>query len=163
MAREMDVPLSEQTWRHEPSHAARLHRAARGRLLPVHPLLLASDRSEIGQQTNSLSSEKKVFFADPLLHTIALEQAPGLTADIPALIENAVGLALYRSYEPPERLIESFISPDRLHAWRTARAGEVDFVAGPRRQLDAVEVKYQRHIDSRGAPPWQSPILDVRP
>jgi hypothetical protein len=101
-------------------------------------------------QTNSLSNEKKVFFADPLLHTIALEHAPGLRADIPALIENAVGLALYRRYEPPERLIESFISPDRLHAWRTARAGEVDFVAGPRRELDVVEVKYQRQIDLRG-------------
>ena len=45
-----------------------------------------------------------------------------------------MGLALYRRYEPGERLIESFISPDRLHAWRTARAGEVDFVAGPRRE-----------------------------
>ncbi len=81
----------------------------------------------------------------------AIEHAPGLTADIPALIENAVGLALYRRYEPPERLIESFNSPDRLHAWRTASAGEVDFVAGPRRDLDAVEVKYRRHIDLRGA------------
>ena len=60
-----------------------------------------------------------------------------------------MGLALYRRYEPPERLIESFISPDRLHAWRTARAGEVDFVAGPRRELDVVEVKYRRHIDLR--------------
>ena len=38
-----------------------------------------------GSQTNSLSNEKKVFFADPLLHTIALDQAPGLTADVPAL------------------------------------------------------------------------------
>jgi predicted AAA+ superfamily ATPase len=58
---------------------------------------------------------------------------------------------LYRSYEPPERLIESFTSPDRLHAWRTARGGEVDFVAGPRRQLDLVEVKYRRQIDLRSA------------
>jgi predicted AAA+ superfamily ATPase len=64
-------------------------------------------------------------------------------------VENAVGLALYRRYESPGRLIESFVSPDRLHVWRTARATEVDFVAGPRRELDIVEVKYQRHIDLR--------------
>jgi predicted AAA+ superfamily ATPase len=61
------------------------------------------------------------------------------------------GEPAYRRYEPPERLIESFTSPDGLHVWRTARAGEIDFVAGPRLELDAVEVKYQRHIDLRAA------------
>ncbi len=92
-----------------------------------------------------------MFLADPLLHTIALENTPGLAANMPALVENAVGLALYRRYEPPELLIESFSSPNRLHIWQTARGGEIDFVAGPRRELDLVEVKYQRHIDRRGA------------
>ncbi len=151
MAREMDVPLGNG--RGAPSHHTLrdyIELLAGGYFLFILYHWRA-DRSEIGQQTNSLSNEKKVFFADPLLHTIALEHAPGLTADVPALIENAVGLALYRRYEPPERLIESFVSPDRLHAWRTARAGEVDFVAGPRRELDIVEVKYQRHIDLRTA------------
>jgi predicted AAA+ superfamily ATPase len=95
-----------------------------------------------GAQTNSLSNEKKVYFADPLLHTIALEQTPGLNTNVPALVENAVGLALYRRYERPAQLIESFPSPDRLHVWRTARAGEIDFVASPRPELDSVEVKY---------------------
>jgi predicted AAA+ superfamily ATPase len=146
MAREMDVPLTNR-------RGATSHHTLRDyiELLAGGYFLFILYFWRSGSQTNSLSNEKKVFFADPLLHTIALEHAPGLRADIPALIENAVGLALYRRYEPHERLIESFLSPDRLHAWRTARAGEVDFVAGPRRELDVVEVKYQRQIDLRGA------------
>jgi hypothetical protein len=146
MAREMDVPLGNR-------RGATSHHTLRDyiELLAGGYFLFILYFWRAGSETNSLSNEKKVFFADPLLHTIALEHAPGLTVDVPALVENAVGLALYRRYEPPERLIESFLSPDRLHAWRTARAGEVDFVAGPRRELDVVEVKYQRQIDRRGA------------
>jgi predicted AAA+ superfamily ATPase len=146
MAREMDVALGRRG-------AAPSHHTLRDyiELLAGGYFLFILYFWRAGSETNSLSNEKKVFFADPLLHTIALEHAPGLTANVPALIENAVGLALYRGYEPPGRLIESFVSPDRLHAWRTARSGEVDFVAGPRRELDAVEVKYQRQIDLRGA------------
>ena len=146
MAREMDVPLGRR-------RGATSHHTLRDyiELLAGGYFLFILYFWRAGSQTNSLSNEKKVFFADPLLHTIALEHTPGLTANIPALIENAVGLALYRGYEPHERLIESFVSPDRLHVWRTARAGEVDFVAGPRRELDVVEVKYQRQIDLRGA------------
>jgi hypothetical protein len=59
-------------------------------------------------------------------------------------------------------LIESFVSPDRLHAWRTARAGEVDFVAGPRPQLDVVEVKVPaqdrpaQHCGRGKGPSWTS-------
>jgi predicted AAA+ superfamily ATPase len=146
MAREMEVPLGRR-------RGATSHHTLRDyiELLAGGYFLFILYLWRADSQTNSLSNEKKVYFADPLLHTIALEHAPGLAADVPALIENAVGLALYRRYEPPARLTESFISPDRLHAWRTARAGEVDFVAGPRRALDAVEVKYQRHVDRRGA------------
>jgi len=102
-----------------------------------------------GAATNSVSNDKKVFFADPLLHTIALDHLPGLVADTPALVENAVGLALYRNYEPSDRLIESFVAPERLHIWQTARGGEVDFAAGPRRGLELVEVKYRNNVDLR--------------
>ena len=145
MAREMDVPLGNR-------RGATSHHTLRDyiELLAGGYFLFILYLWRADSQTNSLSNEKKVYFADPLLHTIALEHTPGLTADVPALVENAVGLALYRNYEPHERLIESFPSPDRLHVWRTARAGEVDFVAGPRRELDVVEVKYQRQIDLRG-------------
>jgi predicted AAA+ superfamily ATPase len=146
MAREMDVPLSNRRGATS-YHTLRdyIELLAGGYFLFILYFWRASS------QTNSLSNEKKVFFADPLLHTIALDLAPGRTADVPALVENAMGLALYRRYEPHERLIESFVSPDRLHVWRTARAGEVDFVAGPRHELDVVEVKYRRQIDLRGA------------
>jgi predicted AAA+ superfamily ATPase len=146
MAREMDVALGRRG-------GAPSHHTLRDyiELLAGGYFLFILYFWRAGSQTNSLSNEKKVFFADPLLHTIALDHTPGLTANIPALVENAVGLALYRGYEPRERLIESFVSPDRLHVWRTARSGEIDFVAGPRRELDVVEVSYQRQIDLRGA------------
>jgi predicted AAA+ superfamily ATPase len=98
-----------------------------------------------GSQNNEISKDKKVFFADPLLHTIALESAPGLRIDTSALVENAVGIALLRRYEPHERLIESFVLPERLHIWQTARGGEIDFVCGPRLALDLVEVKYREN------------------
>lgn len=146
MAREMDAPLTNR-------RGAASHHTLRAyiELLAGGYFLFILYFWRANSQTNNPSNEKKVYFADPLLHTIALDHAPGLTADVPALIENAVGLALYRGYEPSGRLIESFVSPDRLHAWRTARAGEVDFVAGPRPRLDVVEVKYRRQIDLRGA------------
>jgi hypothetical protein len=146
MAREMDVPLGR-------GRGTASHHTLRDyiELLASGYFLFILYFWRAGSQTNNLSNEKKVFFADPLLHTIALEHAPGLPVNMPALVENAVGLALYRGYEPQERLIESFLSPDRLHAWRTTRAGEVDFVAGPRRELDVVEVKYQSQIDLRSA------------
>lgn len=145
LAREMDVPLG--TSRNVNHHTLRsyIELMASGYLLFVLYCWRASPRA------NALSNEKKVYFADPLLHTIATDYAPGGGAEMSALIENAVGLALYRRYEPRERLIESFAAPDRLHGWRTARAGEIDFVAGPRRALDAVEVKYRNHIDLRAA------------
>jgi predicted AAA+ superfamily ATPase len=145
MAREMDVPLG--TSRVASHHTLRsyIELMASGYLLFIVYFWRADS------QTNSLSNEKKVFFADPLLHTISIAHAPGLRSDLPALVENAVGLALYRRYEPRERMIESFLSPDRLHAWRTARAGEIDFVAGPRSTLDVVEVKYRSRTDLRAA------------
>jgi predicted AAA+ superfamily ATPase len=146
MAREMDVPLSR---RRGPTS----HQTLRDyiELLADGYFLFIVYFWRTNSQTNSLSNDKKVFFADPLLHTIALEHISGRSADAPALIENLVGLALYRRYEPPSRLIETFASPERLHIWQTAKGGEVDFVAGPRDALDAVEVKYRKDIDLRSA------------
>jgi uncharacterized protein len=146
MAREMDVPLGS-------SRAPANHHTLRDyiELMAGGYLLFILYFWRAGSRTNDHSNEKKVFFADPLLHTISLDHAPGLRPDIPALVENAIGLALYRRYEPPERLIESFVAPERLHAWRTARAGEIDFVAGPHSELDVAEVKYRNRIDLRSA------------
>ncbi|HUN78113.1 MAG TPA: ATP-binding protein [Solirubrobacteraceae bacterium] len=138
MAREMDVPLGRGSG---PSS----HQTVRDyiELLASGYFLFVAYFWRSGSQTNEQSREKKVFFADPLLHSIALQNAPGLVLDEAALIENAIGLALLRRYEPPERLIETFVLPERLHIWQTARGGEIDFVCGPRRALDVVEVKYR--------------------
>ena len=139
MAREMDVPLGRGTGR--PSHQTVRDYIE---LLAGGYFLFVTYFWRSGSQTNEQSRDKKVFLADPLLHTIALEGAPGVALDTPALVENVIGTALLRRYEPPERLLETFILPERLHIWQTARGGEIDFVCGPRRELDVVEVKYRR-------------------
>jgi predicted AAA+ superfamily ATPase len=138
MAREMDVPLGRGTGR--PSHQTLRDYIE---LLAGGYFLFVTYFWRAGSQANEQSRDKKVFLADPLLHTIALDGAPGLAFNMPALVENAVGMALLRRYEPADRLIETFILPERLHIWQTARGGEIDFVCGPRRELDVVEVKYR--------------------
>jgi predicted AAA+ superfamily ATPase len=138
MAREMDVPLGRGTGR--PSHQTLRDYIE---LLAGGYFMFVTYFWRAGSQANEQSRDKKVFLADPLLHTIALDGAPGLSRDTPALVENAVGMALLRRYEPADRLIETFILPERLHIWQTARGGEIDFVCGPRRELDVVEVKYR--------------------
>jgi uncharacterized protein len=141
MAREMDVPLGRVGGR---TSSGVNHQTLRDyiELLAGGYFLFVAYFWRSGSQTNELSRDKKVFLADPLLHTIALDHAPGLAFNEPALVENAVGIALLRRYEQPERLIETFALPERLHIWQTARGGEIDFVCGPRRRLDVVEVKY---------------------
>ncbi len=140
MAREMDVPLGRGTGR--PSHQTLRDYIE---LLAGGYFLFVTYFWRSGTQSNELSRDKKVFLADPLLHTIALDGAPGLAPNVPALVENAVGMALLRRYEPAERLLETFILPERLHIWQTARGGEIDFVCGPHRELDVVEVKYREN------------------
>ncbi len=140
MAREMDVPLGRGA-------GSSSHTTLRDyiELLASGYFLFVAYFWRSGTQSNEISKDKKVFFADPLLHTIALENSPGLRLDMPALVENAVGTALLRRYEPTERLIEAFVLPQRLHIWQTSRGGEIDFVCGPRRELDLVEVKYREN------------------
>ena len=138
MAREMDVPLGRGSG--APSHTTLRDYIE---LLASGYFLFIAYFWRSGTQSNEISKDKKVFFADPLLHTIALENSPGLSPDMPALVENAIGTALLRRYEPTERLIEAFVLPERLHIWQTSRGGEIDFVCGPRRELDLVEVKYR--------------------
>ncbi len=141
MAREMEVPLGRGGGR---ASGGINHQTLRDyiELLAGGYFLFVAYFWRSGSQTNELSRDKKVFLADPLLHTIALDRAPGLELGEPALVENAVGIALLRRYEQPERLIETFALPERLHIWQTSRGGEIDFVCGPRRQLDVVEIKY---------------------
>lgn len=140
MAREMDIPLGR-------SATGASHQTLRAyvELLATGYFLFVAYFWRAGAQSNEQSRDKKVFLADPLLHTVAIGHAPGLAFNEPALVESVIGSALLRRYEPPERLIETFILPERLHIWQTARGGEIDFVCGPRRELDVVEVKYSEH------------------
>ncbi len=113
-------------------------------LLPVYSWRADSDAPALGK-------DKKVYFADPLLHSVAQRQVPGLGVDLPALIENAVAIALQRRYEPVQLRMEGFDTPSHLHVWRTRRSGEIDFVCGPSNRLAAVEVKYRSNPDRRAA------------
>lgn len=138
LAREMDVPLG-------PSR-----RAGRGgpdpRTLQGYVEFLAINYWALivyfwkpDSGTAALARDKKVYFGDPLLHTITAQRV-GLPRDTHADVENAVALALYRRYEPNERRAENTIAPERLHVWGTRSGGEIDFVCGPPRAIEAVEV-----------------------
>ncbi|MGO9760252.1 MAG: ATP-binding protein [Solirubrobacteraceae bacterium] len=140
MAREMDVPLGRGKGR--PNHQTLRDYIE---LLAGGYFLFVTYFWRGGSHTNQQSRDKKVFLADPLLHTITLDGAPGLAVNAPALVENAIGMSLLRRYEPTDRLIETFILPERLHIWQTARGGEIDLVCGPRSELDVVEVKYREN------------------
>lgn len=118
--------------------------AAAYQLLPVY-----SWRAD--SATPALGRDKKLYFADPLMHSVAQAQVPGLGVDVPALVENAVAIALQRRYEPLQQRMEGFDMPSRIHVWRTRRSGEVDFVCGPHDRLAAIEVKYQSNPDRRAA------------
>lgn len=97
-----------------------------------------------------LAKSKKVYFGDPLLHTITAERL-GLVRDPHADVENAIALALYRRYEPAERRAEAMLAPERLHVWGTRSGGEIDFVCGPRSAIEAVEVADRSEVDRRKA------------
>ena len=92
--------------------------------------------------------EKKLYFGDPLLYWTALDHA-AQREDVPALVENVLALTLLRRYEPAAAQFRGFVEPTNLHLWRPRRGGEIDFVAGGRREVDLVEVKYQDHVDRR--------------
>ena len=147
MAREMDVSLGPRRRPGSGPHASTVRdyfefMAAAYFLLVVYFWRRDADSA-------SVSRDKKVYFADPLLYTVAHDLAPGLTADLPALVENLVALALFRRSEPLARQAETFAMPEELHVWETAGGGEIDFVCGRRPAPVAVEVRYQRSPDLR--------------
>jgi len=135
MAREMAVPLGR---RGGPSPDPRtLQGYIEFLAVNYFALILYFWKQDSG--SGDLGKDKKVYFGDPLLHTIAAE-CTGLPRDRHAEVENAVALALYRRYEPSERSAESMVAPERLHVWGTRRGGEIDFVCGPREEVEVVEV-----------------------
>ena len=134
MAREMDVPLGRGK-KGRPSHQTLRDYIE---LLAGGYFLFVAYFWRSGSQTNEQSRDKKVFFADPLLHTIALDHAPGLSTDTAALVENVIGMALLRRYEPADRLIETFPARAPTHLADSAGRGDrlrrrPPFRARPRR------------------------------
>jgi len=101
--------------------------------------------------SSALARDKKLYFADPLLHTVTLDGAPGLTADVPALVENLVAAALFRRCVPVAAQPDAYTDPGALHVYGTRAGGEIDFVCGPRPKAVPVEVRYQRRPDLRKA------------
>ena len=139
MAREMDVPLGRGTG--PPSHQTLRDYIE---LLAAGYFLFVTYFWRGGSHTNELSRDKKVFLADPLLHTIALDGAPGLAFNTPRARREPCGDGLLRRYEPPERLLETFVLPSACTSGRPRVAGRSTSSAAPRRTLvDLVEVKYR--------------------
>ena len=146
MAQEMDVPLGRR------GSAPPDHRTVRDyvEFLAIGYFVLIVYFWRRDSDSGSVSRQKKIYFGDPLLHTITHDLCcPGLPLDMPALVENVIGLALYRRYEPEARQIEGFLYPEDVHVWETSKGNEVDFVCGPRDGIEAAEVKYQNRIDRR--------------
>ena len=112
-------------------------------------LVLYTWKADAG--TGDLARDKKVYFGDPLLHTVTADRAAGLAPDLHAQVENALALALYRRYEPSDRRPETFASPDRLHVWGTRSGGEIDFVCGPRDAVHVAEAADWEHVNRNKA------------
>lgn len=138
MAREMAVPLSARR-RHGSGRTDPRTLQSYIELLAINYFALILYFWKPDSGSSDVAKDKKVYFGDPLLHTIAAERV-GLPRDPHADVENAVALALYRRYEPTERSAENMLAPERLHVWGTRRGGEIDFVCGPREAIEAVEV-----------------------
>ena len=138
MAREMAVPLSTRRRR---AGSGVDPRTLQGyiEMLAINYFALVLYFWKQDSGSGDAAKDKKVYFGDPLLLTITAERV-GLPRDRHGEVENAVALALYRRYEPTERSAENLLSPERLHVWGTRRGGEIDFVCGPREQIEAVEV-----------------------
>lgn len=97
-----------------------------------------------------LRAQRKLYLVDPLLtHLPRQIRQSEIVPDLPALVENIVITALFRSEERP--LVEEFAVPQALFYWKSKSGGEVDAIAGagPMRTRTAVEVKYQATISGR--------------
>lgn len=149
LAREMDVPLGPARRRGSGSPDPRtLQSYVEFLAINYWALIVYFWKPDSGG--GALGRDKKVYFGDPLLQTVTAERV-GLPRNPHADVENAIALALYRRYEPSERSAENMTAPERLHVWGTRRGGEIDFVCGPRKQIEAVEVADWEHLNRQKA------------
>lgn len=149
MAREMAVPLGgRRAGRSVKTDPRTLQSYVELLAVNYFALVLYFWKQDSG--TGEAARDKKVYFGDPLLHTITADRV-AVPRDPHADVENAVALALYRRYEPTERSAENMIAPERVHVWGTRKGGEIDFVCGPRDGIEAVEVADSERTDRQKA------------
>jgi predicted AAA+ superfamily ATPase len=146
LARELDVPLGRRPGGRSDPRTVQSY----VELLAINYFALVLYFWKADSGFGELAKDKKVYFGDPLLHTIACSRT-ALPRDLRAAVENALALALYRRYEPSERSAEAFPCPERLHVWGTSKGGEIDFVCGPRSTVDAVEVADWKSVSRQKA------------
>jgi predicted AAA+ superfamily ATPase len=94
-----------------------------------------------------LRAQRKLYLVDPLVADLPrrLRQSDA-SPDVPALVENAIVTALFRSEERP--LVEEFALPQALFYWKSKSGGEVDALVGAHPRT-AIEVKYQGEVTKR--------------
>lgn len=141
LGREMDAPLGGKKTPPD-GRSVRDYIEFLGRCYQVMTLYFW----KTGADSNDLARDKKLYFGDPLLQTVVLDRTPGLALDKPAAVENALALAVYRRYESLERQADGFNDPSNLHVFETSKPREIDFVCGPRRSAELVEVKFQSSV-----------------
>lgn len=152
LAQDMDVPLGGSTHRPRRAQSVNDRRTVQSYVefmaINYFALVVYFWRPDSG--TANVSKVKKIYLGDPLLHTITADRV-GLRRDPHADVENALALALYRRYERSERRAESTAAPDSLHVWGTKSGGEIDFVCGPRQQIEVVEVADWERVNRQKA------------
>lgn len=88
---------------------------------------------------------KKLYAFDPLfLEVPGLIQASTRRISLPAVIENLVGMGIYRTAEAPH--LEAIYLPRTLYYWRSSKGREVDFYVRRQRAEMPVEVRYQEKV-----------------
>lgn len=150
LARELNVPLGTSAGRRASATSDPRTVQSYVELLATNYFALVLYFWKADSGSSDLAKDKKIYFGDPLLHTIACTRS-ALPRNVHAGVENALALALYRRYEPSERSAEAFAGPERLHVWGTSKGGEIDFVCGPRASIDAVEVADWQSISCQKA------------
>lgn len=90
---------------------------------------------------------KKLYAVDSLIARLPNAVEGSALPNLPAVIENLVGMALFRACESD--LVESFRLPQALCFWRSTSGREIDFLAGQRPNQLPVEVKYQNRVSAR--------------
>lgn len=114
------------------------------RLLAESFVLLLLHFWEPARQAWAPRKQKKLYFVDPAAARLPRMLLGGMPLPLPAVVENLVAVALYRTAE--QSPVEAFATPQRVFYWRSTSGREVDFVVRLADRIVPVEVKYQTSI-----------------